>query len=274
MSSRSNLERTLDFLLSSDKKNEGRLPDHPVLAITRSMRRWFLPQLGKIPSRKRQDRSAFERIQSVAERDVTEYGEHLGSLDFDPEAPGVDDYARSDYERVLEAYDEAKLALRKARYPADFMAVTQALEGGRFRLACLAARREGHPLPERRAPCYFDPTHGPSVGYVDWGMRHRRKVPVCATDEANVAAGIHPRIRTVPVGDGQVPYWDAGPEYRVWAAGYYSSYGELFADFRDVVATRIERAADHAMDELGEPDWNDRHSYDSFMHRPNGGPLR
>jgi hypothetical protein len=130
---------------------------------------------------------------------------------------------RADYERALDAYEQAKSLMGQARRPEDVRAVTQALEDGRFSLAQLAARRERRPLPERRPPCFFDPRHGPSVTDAAWTPPGGtpREVPVCAADATRLADGRDPAVREVDTADGRRPYWDAGPAYGPWAGGYF-----------------------------------------------------
>ncbi len=118
--------------------------------------------------REEEQRAALERLRVVVDEDITAFGEELDRLDFRPSEPGADDAMRADYERGLDAYEQAKTAMADARRPEDVRAVTEALEDGRFALAQLAARREGRPLPERRPPCFFDPRHGPSVADAAW----------------------------------------------------------------------------------------------------------
>lgn len=111
--------------------------------------------------RAQEQRAALERLRVVVDEDITAFGEELDRLEFHPAEPGADDAMRADYERALDAYDQAKSAMAAAARPEDVRAVTQALEDGRFSLARLAARREHRPLPERRPPCFFDPGTAP-----------------------------------------------------------------------------------------------------------------
>ncbi len=169
-------------------------------------------------------REALARLAVVVDEDITAFGEELDHLDFHPAEAGADDTMRADYERALDAYEKAKSLMAAATRPEEVRAVTQTLEDGRFSLAQLAARREGRPLPERRAPCFFDPRHGPSVADVLWtpGVGTEREVPVCAADRARLADGQDPMIREVETASGgRRPYWDAGPAYGPWAGGYY-----------------------------------------------------
>ncbi|WP_235459367.1 hypothetical protein [Streptomyces olivochromogenes] len=177
-------------------------------------------------NRRRHDeeqRAALERLRVVVDEDITAFGEELDRLDFHPAESGADDAMRADYERALDAYEQAKQAMAEARRPEDVRAVTQALEDGRFSLAQLAARREGRPLPERRPPCFFDPRHGPSVVDATWTPPGgaSREVPVCAADRTRLADGRDPVVREVDTDYGRRPYWDAGPAYGPWAGGYF-----------------------------------------------------
>ena len=170
-----------------------------------------------------EQRAALDKLRVVVDEDITAFGEELDRLEFHPAEAGADDAMRADYERALDAYEQAKSYMAAATKPEDVRAVTQALEDGRFSLAQLAARREGRPLPERRAPCFFDPRHGPSVADATWTPAGGapREVPVCAADQARLADGRDPMIREVDTDYGRRPYWDAGPAYGPWAGGYF-----------------------------------------------------
>jgi hypothetical protein len=60
-------------------------------------------------------------------------------------------------------------------------AVRQNVEYGRWRLAAAEAAVAGHPVPPRRAACFFDEKHG--VSTTDWMYTpaggQPREVPVC-----------------------------------------------------------------------------------------------
>lgn len=169
------------------------------------------------------ERAALDRLRVVVDEDITAYGEELDRLDFHPSEKGADDVMRADYERALDSYDTAKSLMGAAEHPSDVRGVTQALEDGRYSLAVLDARRTGHPIPERRSPCFFDPRHGPSVTDVSWSPPGgaTRDVPVCAADAARLEEGQDPMARTVETEYGRRPYWEAGPVYGPWAGGYF-----------------------------------------------------
>ncbi|MFC9704731.1 hypothetical protein ACFTWD_29015 [Streptomyces sp. NPDC056943] len=170
-----------------------------------------------------EEREALDKLRVVVDEDITAFGEELERLDFHPAEPGADDAKRGDYERALDSYDEAKSLMGSATHPHDVRAVTKALDDGRFSLALLAARRESRPLPERRAPCFFDPRHGTSVEDREWrpAGSTARQVPVCAADAARLDDGLDPLARTVDTDTGRRPYWEAGPAYGPWAGGYF-----------------------------------------------------
>lgn len=160
----------------------------------------------------------------AAEEDVTRFGEQLQALDVT--TGPLDAAARQDYERALDAYEQAKQSLAAVTRPDEVRFVTEVLEEGRYAVACLEARVAGRPLPAKLPPCFFDPTHGPSTQNLEWARAGEpvRSVPACAADAERVLAGGLPYIRTVQVGARRVPYWEAGDEYAPWAQGYFSNW--------------------------------------------------
>src|SRR3954469_2476476 len=167
-----------------------------------------------------------ESVRRVADEDVTRFGEELQRLDTDLLAEPLDEAARQDYQRALDSYESAKASLERVREPEDIRHVTEALEDGRYAVACVRARGSGQPLPVRRPPCFFNPAHGPSTTDIEWAHPggQKRRIPVCAADAARVAQGAEPDVRTVPQGMGRVPYWQGGAAYSPWASGYFSGY--------------------------------------------------
>src|SRR3954449_5419294 len=162
----------------------------------------------------------------VTDEEVTRFGEELQRLDPDLLAEPLDEAARQDYQRALDSYESAKASLERVREPEDVRHVTEALEDGRYAVACVKARTSGQPLPVRRPPCFFNPAHGPSTTDIEWAPPggQPRKVPVCAADADRVQQGAEPDVRTVPQGMGRVPYWQGGPAYSPWASGYFAGY--------------------------------------------------
>jgi hypothetical protein len=165
-------------------------------------------------------------VSTVADEDVTRFGEELQRLDVEMLVTPLDEPMRQDYQRALDSYESAKDILRRVTEADDIKHVTEALEDGRYAVACVLARKEGRPLPVRRPPCFFNPAHGPSTTDIEWAPPAGipRQVPVCAADADRVSQGAEPDIRTVREGYRRVPYWQAGPAYSPWAMGYFGAY--------------------------------------------------
>lgn len=163
---------------------------------------------------------------TVADEDVTRFGEELQRLDTEMLTTSLDQAMRQDYQRALDCYEAAKDTLRRATAPEHIRHVTERLEDGRYAVACVLARKNGEPLPTRRPPCFFNPSHGPSTTDVEWAPPGGlpRQVPVCPADADRVSQGAEPDIRTVQEGYRRVPYWQAGPAYSPWATGYFGAY--------------------------------------------------
>ncbi|MFJ1847235.1 hypothetical protein [Streptomyces sp. NPDC088146] len=180
-------------------------------------------------SKKKRERAELDALRVVVDEDITAFGEELDRLDFHPSEPGADNAMRQDYTHALDTYDKAKELMATAARPQDVQPVTAALEEGRFALATLAARRAGAPVPERRAPCFFDPRHGPSAIDAMWAPPHGmpRNVPACEADANLLAAGHEPMARQVQTAHGSQPYWNAGPSYAPWAGGYFGGVGSM-----------------------------------------------
>jgi hypothetical protein len=164
-------------------------------------------------------------VRRTVDEDVTAYGELVARVDVDD--PRLDDEGRADAQRALDAYEKAKSASAAMVRPEQAATVTEALEDGRFALACVEARREGRALPERRPPCFVDPRHGPSVEDVSWAPDGgaERPVPVCTACAATLHAGGLPAPREVEVAGSKVPYWRGGRQYAPYAGGYYAHSG-------------------------------------------------
>jgi hypothetical protein len=162
----------------------------------------------------------------AADEDVTKFGEELQRLDSEVAGHALDERMQQDYQRALDAYDDAKMSLAEVKKPEEIRHVTEILEDGRYAIACVKARIAGEPLPAKRPPCFFNPAHGPSSRDVEWAPAGGvlRAVPACPADAERVLAGADPYIRTVRVGAQRVPYWEGGPAYAPWAQGYYSRW--------------------------------------------------
>ena len=183
-----------------------------------------------IGQRQAEERAALETqlatSKRAADEDVTKFGEELQRLDSDVAGHALDEPMQQDYQRALDAYDNAKMSLDAVTQPEEIRHVTEILEDGRYAVACVKARIAGEPLPAKRPPCFFNPAHGPSSQDVSWAPPGGvpRSVPACPADAERVLAGADPYIRTVQVGAQRVPYWEGGQAYAPWAQGYYSRW--------------------------------------------------
>jgi len=180
-------------------------------------------------SQRRSELSSAEMaaVKRTADEDVTVFGEELQVLDTDLAGRELDEGMRSDYQRALDAYESAKESVAAITEPEQIRHVSEILSDGRYATACVRARVAGQPLPARRAPCFFNPQHGPSVTDVAWAPPGgaEREVPACAPDGERVRVGAEPDSRKVMVGPQRVPYWQAGPAYAPYAAGYFATFG-------------------------------------------------
>jgi hypothetical protein len=168
-------------------------------------------------------RAELEPVKELADEDVTSLGTELQDLDLELAGRELDAGARADYQRALDAYEAAKVAVGRMTEPDHVRHVTEILEDGRYAMASVRARVAGQPLPVRRPPCFFDPRHGPSVEDVEWTPPGgtTRSVPACALDAERVRAGAEPDTRQVMVGSQRMPYYEGGPAYAPYAAGYF-----------------------------------------------------
>ncbi|MEV8373701.1 hypothetical protein AB0P21_13230 [Kribbella sp. NPDC056861] len=168
-----------------------------------------------------------ESVKRTADEDITKFGEELQDLDLDMVGKDLGDGARQDYQRALDSYESAKSAVGQVTEAEQIRHVIEILEDGRYAMACVRARVNGEPLPQRRPSCFFNPQHGPSVADVTWSPPGGapREVPACAADAERVRAGADPDIRKVMVGPQRVPYWEAGPAYSPYAQGMFGALG-------------------------------------------------
>ncbi|WP_109508242.1 hypothetical protein [Nocardioides speluncae] len=169
---------------------------------------------------------SLRQVRKVADEDVTQFGEELQDLHIETMTTDLDTPMRQDYQRALDSYESAKSLLRDVAKPADVKEVTHALEDGRYAMACVLARRDDQPLPERRPPCFFNPAHGPAQTDVEWAPPGGvpREVPVCLADAERIRQGAEPAVRKVRAGNRMVPWYQGGPAYAPYAEGYFASY--------------------------------------------------
>ncbi len=176
---------------------------------------------------RRRTAEQFAAVKGVVDEDVTSFGEQVAAFDITDRR--LDDAGRSDLESAITSYQQASSAADTMTTAGQAADVTTHLEDGRFAMACVQSRLAGQPLPARRAPCFFDPRHGPSAANVNWSPPGgtQREVPACVSCYTTAAQGAIPASRQVPVGAGTQPYWQAGPSYGSYAGGYFQSYGSI-----------------------------------------------
>jgi hypothetical protein len=166
-------------------------------------------------------------VRGAVEEDVVAFGEDLSRLGNELPSGMLDEGGRADYRRALDSYEAAKQATDALQNADETRHVATIIDDGRYAIACVRARVEGQPLPQRRPACFFDPRHGQSVTDVLWtppgGVT--RDVPACALDAERVHAGAEPATRQVLVGSQRVPYWQAGGAFAPMALGYFGAFG-------------------------------------------------
>ena len=163
-------------------------------------------------------------VKAAAHDDLIALAEDVQKLE---EPVETNSKAKQEYDEALASYDEATRSFDRAVRPRQLEAVTSALEEGRYHMAVAEALVDGRTPPERRAPCFFDPRHGPSTRDVDWAPPGGtpRPVPACEADAQAVEQGREPASRQVLARGQLVPYWNAPPYFGPWAGGYFMPFG-------------------------------------------------
>jgi hypothetical protein len=174
--------------------------------------------------RRRRAQSELAEVKAAAHDDLIALADDVQKLEEPVEANAA---AKREYEQALTDYDQASHSYDRATQPKQLEAVTSALEEGRYHMSAAQALLDGRAPPARRAPCFFDPRHGPSTRDVDWAPPGgaTRKVPACEADAQLVERGGEPASREVMAGGRMVPYWNAPPYFGPWASGYFMPFG-------------------------------------------------
>jgi len=177
--------------------------------------------------KKKQAQEQLAAVKTVVDEDVTSFGEKVAAYDISD--PRLDDAGRADLMSAIDSYRAASDGSERMTAATQAGVITSHLEDGRYAMACVEARLDGKALPERRPPCFFDPTHGPSASDVAWAPPggQVRQVPACTACALQLASGYQPDSRMVGVGQSQQPYWSAGATYGSYAGGYYQGYGSV-----------------------------------------------
>ena len=182
-----------------------------------------------VNQRQAEEQAALETQLSTSKRaadeDVTKFGEELQRLDSDVAGHALDEPMQQDYQRALDAYDDAKMSLDAVTKPDE---IGTSPRSWRTVDTPWPASRPGSPSNRcrpsdrlvsstRPRPVVARRRLGPPGGVA-------RSVPACPADAERVLAGADPYIRTVQVGAQRVPYWEGGQAYAPWAQGYYSRW--------------------------------------------------
>ncbi|MFI6811467.1 hypothetical protein ACIBG7_03615 [Nonomuraea sp. NPDC050328] len=190
---------------------------------------YFLYSRNAKKKRLEQEARDLAAVKTTVEEDVTKFGEEITDLDADVSLQGASGQHIGEWQTALDAYERSKTQLATITKADQIREVTQTLEDGRYALAVVKAKVNNLPIPERRAPCFFNPQHGPSVRDVRWAPPGGavREVPACAMDAQAVEQGYDPHPREVMIHGQRVPYYNAGPAYQPYAYGYYGGFGDI-----------------------------------------------
>ncbi|UAL31071.1 hypothetical protein K8W59_06190 [Nocardioides rotundus] len=163
-----------------------------------------------------------EGSRQLAEEDVTVLGEQLQRLDAELAGSDRADAAREHHQAALDGYEQATRAVGRLDSQEDVAALLDTLSEARYEIVCARAVAKGQEPPERRADCFFNPQHGPSVRDVvhTFPRLGTRKVAVCAQCEARLEGGEEPDTRLVRLTSRTVPYWGAGTAYLPYLQGH------------------------------------------------------
>jgi hypothetical protein len=175
---------------------------------------------------RRRSQAELAEVKAAAHEDLIALADDVQKLEQPVEANAE---AKREYEAALVDYDTATQAYDHATRAKELEAVAGALEEGRYHMTAAQALLDGKKPPERRAPCFFDPRHGPSTRDVEWAPPGGtpRKVPACEADAQAVEHGQQPASREVLAGGRRVPYWNAPPYFGPWAGGYFMPFGGM-----------------------------------------------
>lgn len=108
-----------------------------------------------------EQRAALEKLRVVVDEDITAFGEELDRLDFHPAEAGADDAMRADYERALDAYEQAKSLMGAATRPEDVRAVTGPWRTAASRWPSSRRAVRAGPFPSAGSPASSTPATVP-----------------------------------------------------------------------------------------------------------------
>ena len=171
----------------------------------------------------------FDEVRAIAEHDLALVANDILALDAAVAGADAAGLAVADYRAASAHFDAASDALERAHTVNDLRHVSSALDEARYALSCTRARLDGKTVPDRRAPCFFDPSHGGSLSDVDWTLPDgtRRRVPACGACAVAVIQGSTPVYREVDSGGQRVPHWAGADHHNPYSGGYYDRSGGL-----------------------------------------------
>jgi hypothetical protein len=180
--------------------------------------------------RRREDAEVTDALRPGLNEEVIALEQQVGAL---PASDTADVSART--RKVLDLVEEARHRLDdplRSDTPSEIEEVVTRLADARYELVAIAALRAGQPVPERTAPCFFDPRHGPSVAERPFTPSYgsEREVPVCAQCRDTLDAKQTPAVYEIAVGGTTKPYWDWDRISRPYVNGYWNRFP--FADDR------------------------------------------
>jgi hypothetical protein len=160
-----------------------------------------------------------DQVQLAARDELTALADDVQRLE---QPASGNPQAEAAYQRALDAYGRASQAFDRTRSIGELKRVSSAIADGRYEMAVADAALAGRPVPEKRAPCFFDPRHGPSSRDVEWAPPGGapRPVPACEADAQRVERGEEPQSREVLVNGVATPYWGA-PAFMPFYGGFF-----------------------------------------------------
>ena len=209
--------------------------------------------------RKAEDAQVADALRPSLQEEVVELSQTVAALPPAPAGGGAGDELNNRTRQVLDLVEEARHRLdaddgqAQMDTPDEVEDVVRRLADARYELAAIDALRTGRPVPEKTAPCFFDPRHGPSVDErpftPEFGLE--RQVPVCARCAEEVDAGRKPVVRTFSLSGVVKPYWEWDRYTRPYVNGYWQRH-----KYADPGVQRIRFAPSPAVSRPDKPAWS------------------
>jgi len=180
-------------------------------------RAWHAARMFRGRRRKREhelgQQDSFRTARRFMHDDVTALGDQLAELQSGTAEADLGHEGRDHWQQAIEHYDKAKHLLATSTTAEEIIGVEQVVADARWHRAAVLALRDGELVTQRRAPCFFDAHHGPSITDVAWtppAGPPQRTVAVCAADARRLADGEAPATRLVRVADRYMPWHEIG----------------------------------------------------------------